>query len=212
MTLSSGYQIFETPNGKKLPYYLSLPRNFNEAKTYRVILAIPPGDQTKEFVGVYSGWFDYFRELGWVVISPVTPNDKLFFQGPERYLPRLLKSLDGKIKVFGNKFYLLGVSNGGISAFRASTLYPEKFHSITVLPGWPKPADENRLDKIIGIPINFVVGEIDERWRKKSEEFYETLKNLGADVSYEIIPGEGHMGFHRYPLDKLVNLLTRSCG
>jgi len=150
--------------------------------------------------------------LDWLIRDRYDPDHKLFFQGPERYIPQLLESFGGKIEVFGNKYYLLGVSNGGISAFRVGTLNPEKFHSITVMPGWPKPADENRLEKIVGIPINFVVGETDERWRKKSEEFYETLKNLGADVSHDVIPGEGHMGFHYYPLEKLENLLKRSCG
>jgi len=66
----------------------------------------------------------------------------------------------------GGKFYLFGISNGGISVFRVATLNPERFHSSTVLPGWP---DENRLDKVLDMPINYLVGEIDSHWRENSE-------------------------------------------
>jgi dipeptidyl aminopeptidase/acylaminoacyl peptidase len=205
----SGFKSLTTPRGKSLEYFLSLPKDFDKDKTYRTMLAIPPGAQTKEFLDAYSHWFDYFLTRNWIMVSPVTPDGKAFFQGSDRYLPYLMDQIQGEFKLAGDKFYLLGVSNGGISSFRVATLHPERFHSITVMPGWPKPADENRLKTIVDIPINFVVGEEDERWRKKSEEFYETLKKKGCDVTLEIVPSEGHMAFHRYPLDKLEKILIR---
>jgi predicted esterase len=206
---SSGYKALITPRGSKMQYFLSLPKNFDTKKTYRTILALPPGAQTKEFVDAYSNWFDYFAKRDWVMICPVTPDGKLFFQGSERYLLHLMDQLQSDLKISGDKFYLLGVSNGGISSFRIATLHPERFHSITVMPGWPKPADENRLEMIVEIPVNFVVGEDDERWRKKSEEFTGTLTKMGGDVFFELIPSEGHMAFHSYPLNKLEKLLMR---
>lgn len=210
MDSSSGYKVLTTSRGKRLEYFLSLPKGFDKDKTYRIILAIPPGEQTKSLVDAYSQWFEYFAEQGWIMISPVTPNGKLFFQGSERYLPYLMDHIQNEFKLEGDKFYLLGVSNGGVSSFRVATLHPERFHSITVMPGWPKPADENRLEKIVDIPVNFVVGEQDERWRKKSEEFYETLKKMGCDVTLEIVPSEGHLVLHSYPLNKLEELLLRT--
>ncbi|HSG43648.1 MAG TPA: hypothetical protein VLA72_10885 [Anaerolineales bacterium] len=204
-----GYKALNTPRGKPLEYFLSLPKEIDKNKTYRTILAIPPGGQTKEFVDAYLHWFDYFAKRGWILVSPATPDGKLFFQGSERYLPYLMDRIQDDFKLEGDKYYLLGVSNGGNSSFRVGTLHSERFHSITVMPGWPKPADENRLETIIDIPVNFVVGEQDERWLKKSEEFYETLKEMGCDVSLEIVPSEGHMVFHSYPLDKLEKLLMR---
>ena len=142
---------------------------------------------------------------------PVSLDGKLFFQGSERYVPYLMDRLQRELNLFGGKFYLLGVSNGGISAFRVATLNPERFHSITVMPGWPKPADEKRLDTILRIPINFAVGELDDRWRKKSEEFAGTLTKMGGDVYLEIIPLEGYAAFRSYPLEKLERFLLRNC-
>jgi dipeptidyl aminopeptidase/acylaminoacyl peptidase len=197
------------PRGKKLEYFLSLPKNFDAAKAYRIVLAIPPGEQKRSFVDAYSHWLDHFADRNWIMVSPVTPDGKLFFQGSERYLPHLMHHIRSEFKPDGNKFYLLGVSNGGISSFRVATLHPEHFHSITVMPGWPKPADQNRLEKIVDIPVNFVVGEEDDRWLKK--EFTETLKEMGGDVTVVIVPSEGHMAFHSYPTDKLEELLMRNC-
>ena len=204
-----GYKALNTPRGKSLEYFLSLPKDFDKDRAYRTILAIPPGGQTKEFVDAYSHWFDYFAKQSWITISPATPDGKLFFQGSERYLPYLMDQIQDDFQLEGDKFYLLGVSNGGNSSFRIATLHPERFHSMTVMPGWPKPADENRLETIVDIPVNFVVGEQDDRWLKKSEEFYKTLKKMGCDVTLEIVPSEGHMVFHSYPLDKLEKLLIR---
>ena len=209
MGSTTGYKTLTTPRGKSLEYFLSLPKDFDKDKTYRTIFAIPPGEQTKEFVDAYSHWFDYFAKRDWITISPVTPDGKLFFQGSERYLPYLMDQIQEDFNLAGDKFYLLGVSNGGISSFRVGTLHPERFHSLTVMPGWPKPADENRLKTIVDIPVNFVVGGQDDRWLKKSEEFHKTLKKMGCDVTLEIVPSEGHMAFHNYPLDKLEDLLIR---
>ena len=207
----SAYRTLTTSRGKKLEYFLSLPENFSAGNTYRTILALPPGEQTKSFVDDYRDWFDYFGKQGWVMVCPVAPDGKLFFQGSEQYLPYLMDHLLSELKPFGDRFYLLGVSNGGISAFRIATLQPDRFHSLTVMPGWPKPADEKRLEKLSGIPINFVVGENDDRWRKKSEEFTDTLSKLGGDVSFELIPAGGHLAFQSYSLARLKQLLMRNC-
>ena len=207
----SGFKILTTPRGKTLEYFLGLPKNFDSAETYRTILAIPPGAQDKSEVEPYMPWIEHFTKRNWVMICPVAPDGKLFFQGSERFLPYLMDLMQSELKLEGGKFHLLGVSNGGISSFRVATLHPEQFHSLTVMPGWPKPADENRLDRIVHIPINFVVGGEDVRWLKKSQEFTDTLKKMGADVSLDVLPGEGHMAFRAVRFDKLEELLMRNC-
>ena len=209
MDTTTGFKTLTTPRGKKLEYYLSLPENFDANKTYRTILAIPPGAQNKNEVEPYMPWIEYFAKQDWIMVCPVTPDGKAFHQGSERHLPYLMDNLQNEIKLYGDKFYLLGVSNGGISSFRVGTLHPERFHSITVIPGWPKPADENRLEKIVDIPINFIVGEEDFHWLKKSEEFADALTKMGANVSLEIIPDEGHTVFRAVKFDELKKLLIR---
>jgi pimeloyl-ACP methyl ester carboxylesterase len=117
--------------------------------------------------------------------------------------------IESQINLSAAKFYLLGVSNGGISAFRVATLNPERFHSVTVLPGWPKPADEKRLETLINVPINFLVGELDGRWRAKSELFVDKILSLGGDAKLEVIPGQGHMAFQTISAQRLIQIMQR---
>ncbi len=208
--MKGSFQTLTTPRGKKLEYFLGLPDEYDSGKTYRVILAVPPGPQDKSMVEEYLDWIDYFTKRGWIMVCPVTPDGRLFFQGSERYLPYLMDHIQNEIELHGGKFFLLGVSNGGVSAFRIATLHPERFHSITVMPGWPKPADQKRLESIVNIPVNFVVGELDERWRAKSEEFSAKLSELGCDVFFEVIPAQGHIAFHIYNLSELEKLIERN--
>jgi hypothetical protein len=62
---------------------------------------------------------------------------KLIFRESERYLPRTKNHIESRVKLVGGKI-LFGVNDGGVSAFRAVTLYPEHFRSITALTGWAK--------------------------------------------------------------------------
>ena len=200
-----------TSRGKQLEYLISLPESREEGGTYPTLFALPPGDQNREMAMVYNHWLRYFQEQGWVVCCPVAPEGELFFRGSERYLPRIMEHIEYQVKLEGGKFYLFGVSNGGISAFRVATLNPERFHSITVLPGWPKPADDKRLDKLLNLPINFLVGEMDSRWREKSELFFNRISKMGGDSILELIPGEDHFAFHSFPVEKLIQVIQRNC-
>ena len=199
-----------TPRGKRLEYLISVPETFEVGGTYPALLALPPGDQTREMALVYEPWLPTFREQGWIVCSPVAADGKLFFQGSERYLPKIMDHIEGQVNLAGGKFYLFGVSNGGISAFRVATLNPDRFHSVTVLPGWPKPADENRLDTLLDTPINFLVGELDGRWRIKSEEFSRKIAAMGGDSTLQVIPGEGHLAFQVMQVQELMRIILRN--
>ena len=206
----SNFNSLFTARGKQLEYLFSVPKMFEVGGAYPTLLALPPGDQTREMALVYEAWLPYFMQQGWVVCSPVAPGGELFFKGSERYLPQIMEDIESKVNPTGGKFYLFGISNGGISVFRVATLNPERFHSLTVLPGWPKPADENRLEKVLDKPINFLVGDSDSPWREKSELFYKKISQMGGDVWLEVIPGEGHMAFHSYPVQRLIQIIQRN--
>jgi pimeloyl-ACP methyl ester carboxylesterase len=199
-----------TSRGKQLQYLFSVPKDFKTGETYPTLLALPPGEQTRDLVMVYTSWLPTFQEKGWVVCSPVAPDGNLFFRGSERYLPQIMDHIEDQVNLAGGKFYLFGVSNGGISAFRVATLNPERFHSLTVLPGWPKPADEKRLDTLINMPVNFLVGELDGRWREKSKLFHDRIASMGGDSTLEVIPGEGHTAFHSIQVQRLLQIIQRN--
>ena len=181
-------------DGTPLEYGVVLPNDFVDGETYPVLLAFPPGPQTRAMVVAGNGyWGAEAQARGWVVVSPVAPGGTLFFQGSEQYLPEFLQRIEALYPPEGGKFHVGGVSNGGISSFRIATMMPEKFWSLTAVPGFPQPADFEQLDKLTDIPVTMYVGETDTRWVEQMTATEAELQRLGGQVSLTIVPNEGHV-------------------
>lgn len=191
------YYTLDLKDGSRLLYALVLPDDFDADKNYPALLAMPPGPQTLQMVesGLLRFWGKQAAKSGWIVVSPVAPDGVLFFRGSEVHIPQLLDHIQSKYKIEHNKFHIAGVSNGGRSSFRIAGLYPERFLSITVLPGYaPAEEDVKRLGKLKGMPINMFAGGDDIRWVEKMNETKQMLNELGIiEVTTKIFTGEGHV-------------------
>ncbi len=118
----------------------------------------------------------------------------MFFRDGAPYLSEFLDRLLGLFPVDGGKVHLTGISNSGLSAFRAAIDRPELFHSLTVLPGFPPDqADMARLARLVGIHITMLVRARDTQWIDRMEAAAVELARLGADVQYVIVPEAGHV-------------------
>ncbi len=181
-------------DGTLLEYGVVLPDKYEEGNTVPLLLAFPPGPQTRSMVAAGNGyWGAEAQKRGWVVVSPVAPNETLFFQGSEQYLPEFMERIAAIYPPEGDRFHLAGVSNGGISAFRIATMLPEKFASLTAVPGFPQPPDFEQLDKLTDIPIALYAGENDTSWVERMAETEAELQRLGGQVSFTVVPDEGHV-------------------
>ncbi len=189
------YYEMTLADGTAVTYGVVLPDNYEAGETYPVLLALPPGPQTEDMVaaGVEGYWGAEGQKRGWVVISPVAPNGRLFFQGSESVMPEFLERMAQLYPPEGEQFYLGGVSNGGISAFRIATAQPELFRAIAVLPGFPQSPDFQQLGKLTGIPVSMFVGERDTQWIQSMEAAQAELTRLGGEATLEIVPNEGHV-------------------
>lgn len=183
-------------NGRTLEYALVLPEHFDKNKPYPVLLALPPGDQSKQLVeaGLQLYWEDEAKRRGWVVVSPAAAEGESFYTGLEKELPALLDEVAKTVTFEGGKAHLAGVSNGGRSAYRVITEYPNRFLSLTVLPGIP-PDDETvaALERLKGIPVAAFAGGDDAEWSSGSQETKAKLDRLGVANTLEIVPGESHV-------------------
>jgi len=183
-------------NRRVIEYALVLPERFDKAVPYPVLLALPPGDQSRQMVeaGLHLYWEAEAKKRGWVVISPAAPDGDSFYDGAEKELPNLLDEISKSVLFEGGKVHLVGVSNGGLSAYRAITEYPSRFLSLTVLPGIPP---DNRalvaLDRLKGIPVAAFVGREDTAWVRGSRETKEKLDRLGIENTLEVVAGQGHV-------------------
>lgn len=114
-------------DGHTIDYALVLPDHFDKSKAYPVLLALPPGDQSRQMVeaGLNFYWEAEAKRRGWVVISPIAPSGENFYSGLERELPPLVDEVARSVRVEGGKVHLAGVSNGGLSAYRVITEFPD---------------------------------------------------------------------------------------
>lgn len=179
-----------------LDYAVVLPEGFQAGQTYPILLAMPPGEQNKKLAdyALEAYWAAEAHRRGWVVLSPLAPQGIRFFDGSETLIPGFLAQTAKQYTPEGGKYYLSGVSNGGLSAFRLAVTHPELFHSVLVLPGLPYSDEDFRnLERIKDIPVAMFAGaEEDEAWLKRMEATEEALTELGGQVSLEIVPGNGH--------------------
>ncbi len=194
----------------KLFYALVLPNGYDPEKAYPVLIALPPGAQTREMVqaGLSMYWETEARQRGWVVVSPQGPNDELFRTGDDSVMPVLFEDVLKHINVEGHRFHLAGVSNGGRAAFRIATQHPRDILSVTVLPGAP-PEEEDwaNLAALKDIDVTMFVGSRDRTWLRQTEKAAEELRLLGIEPDVRVIEGE-----HVVPVDpaELFTIFERS--
>ena len=139
----------------------------------------------------------------------LSPDGRLFFKGAEFVLPGFMDHLLDTYPVEDGKFYLLGVSNGGISAFRAGTLYPDRFRSITVVPGYPLDPDAARLAQLAELPVTMVVGERDGAWTERSQSTFDALTALGGNPHLVIVPDGDHFIYEGISPETLAAYILR---
>lgn len=180
-----------------IDYAIALPQNFVQGNEYPVLLAMPPGPQTRSMVqaGLDLYWGEAVRIDDWVVVSPAAPGRPLFFEGAETLIPEFLDRVAATYPPEGGKFHTAGISNGGLSVFRIALNHPERFHSLIAIPGFPRTEDEfSKLDSLTDIPVALFVGEKeDPAWFEQMERTAQTLEELGGMVTFVVADDEGHV-------------------
>ena len=201
----------ELKAGNTIEYGYIEPDDFDPSKEYPVLLALPPGAQNRQMVKAsFDLYWNQGGKNGWVIIAPAAPDGKFFNKGSEVLVPSFLEMMKKRYKPVGGKFHLAGVSNGGTSAFRIAGLYPDEFHSLIAMPGFPvNSADKKRLAKLKDIPVALFAGAKDTRWVNPMAETAEALKEQGTDVTFEKIAGQGHVIQKWQDGKKLFELLNK---
>jgi len=186
-----------TVQGTPIDVVVALPPGHVAGKAYPTVFTFPPGGQDRDLTLsiVKRTWAAEAAKRGWVVLSPAAPTTGLFYDGKSAALvPGLLDALTAEYPPAGGKVHLSGVSNGGLSAFRAVLDHPERFRSMVVWPGYPpESSDTAKLAGLKDVPVAMIVGGDDSGWRQSSEATRDALTKLGYKVSLDVRPGEGHI-------------------
>jgi dipeptidyl aminopeptidase/acylaminoacyl peptidase len=191
--MAAEYHSFAAADGTRINYAVVLPEDYQPGETYPVMLAFPPGPQTKAMVEAgLRFWEGEGARRGYVVVSPVAPRQGLYFQGGAPYIADIFAEISNRYDVAGGKVHVSGISNGGLSAFQAAAAFPELVKTITVLPGFPA-AGNQVLALLKDVPLIMFAGERDQGWITRMDATAEAMRRLGGDVHYEIVPNEGHV-------------------
>lgn len=183
-------------DGRTLNYWYIRPEGFDAAKAYPVVLALPPGPQTRPMVSAALNMFDpVARERGWVVISLEASDGRLFVREGGADIPALVSHLRSWCLVEGDKLFLAGASNGGVSAFRAALDEPTRYRAIAAYPGFaPEEDDYRHFDRLKTIPIRIFCGGDDTvAWHNATKRTQTTAAAAGCDATLEFLPTEGHV-------------------
>lgn len=190
---------FISDEAVEIEYQAIVPGSFKNGDAAPVILVLPPGDQNLRMALIAT---DYFRPRceaeGWIVVSPIAPtinNKPTDFTGEAaRHIPNLLRDLRTWVRPEGNKFHLVGLSRGGLSAFHIAPMLPKEFLSITVAPGYPAAPDVAEMSKLAGIPIRAFVGQEDTvPWHDGAKTLESQARKLKLDLQVTRVPGETHV-------------------
>lgn len=182
--------------GKAIDYVTVVPQGFEIGDPAPVLLAFPPGGQGLDLTrSVMEGtYLDEAVARGWVVISPAAPDGVLFFDGSEASVPGLMDWIEGWVELEGGRFHVAGISNGGLSSFRVAGQNADRMQSLVVFPGFPRTeSDRDALAALVEVPIRMFAGGNDTGWVEPMGETKSALDALGADVTFETFPGEGHV-------------------
>ncbi len=186
-----------TVQGTPIDVVVALPPGHVAGRAYPTVFTFPPGGQDRDLTIsiVKRTWAAEAARRGWVVLSPAAPATGLFYDGASAALvPGLLDALSAEYPPAGGKVHLSGVSNGGLSAFRAALDHPDRFRSLVVWPGYPpESSDAAKLVGLKNVPVVMIVGGDDSGWRQSAEATRDALTKLGGKVSLDVRPGEGHI-------------------
>ncbi len=194
------WRTFQVSADLAIRYALVLPEGFDPAQQavastrLPMVFALPPGSQNEALVeqGLALYWSEAARANRWIVASPAAPTGQLFHGAADGAALALAEALTAEFLPEGGRLHLAGVSNGGRSAFHLALDSPERWHSLTVLPGVaPEGAD---LSGLAQLPIALFGGGADEAWANGMRAAQEQLLAHGAPaVHLELFEGEGHV-------------------
>lgn len=190
-----GYHEIQSNDDKILRFALVLPEYYNKDQSYPVLLALPPGEQSQSQVefGLTQYWVKSSIQRNWIVVSPIAPDGVRFYEGSEELIPDLLDWVEERYLVEGNRFHIAGLSAGGISAFRIAINYPDKFHSLVALPGYPVGEDFDKLNQLQNIQIAMFVGYYDPSSIEEMDKTAQRLDELGIQFTYQLMLLDEHV-------------------
>lgn len=180
--------------GLPVTYKVVLPTGYDAARPHPVILVFTGGGQ--ELRGAEStltaDWRAEAERRGFVVVSPGTPNGRLFFEDADRIFPEFLDQIVRDYQPPGGKIHVAGHSNGGISVYHVAAKFPTYFTTVTGYPGLLDGPDVRLARSLKPMCLYMHVGDRDTGWMSAMQRQAETLKSDGFRIRITVERNQEH--------------------
>ena len=157
-----------------------------------VVVAFPWGAGDAGLLAglVETYWDDAAPAAGYAVVGVEIYGPGLAESAPV-VAPVLLEWIEQHLPEAAGEIVLTGASAGGVGVFHAALAMPGRVAAILAMPG--RYAGEGSLEALAGVPVLLMVGEYDQRWVTGAESTAERLRAAGAQVTLDVVPGQGHV-------------------
>jgi predicted peptidase len=202
-------KTYTDPAGKKLPYRLLLPDDYDKSKKYPLVLFLhgagERGDDNEAQLkhGVPEFARDENRKkYPCILIAPQCPSKLKWADWtvnaplakeptePNRLALELVDAIQKEYSVDPKRIYVTGLSMGGFGTWDLISRHPDKFAAAVPVCGG---GDPNQADKIARIPIWVFHGAQDNAVKvERSREMIEAIKKSRGMPKYTEYPKEGH--------------------
>ncbi len=201
-------KVYQNQKGKKLPYRLFIPDNYDRQRKYPLVLYLHGGgglgtDNLKQISGGNSFLIGLFTKaesqakFPCFVVAPQS-HDEGWVEGNDHQTPgkqlklvfELLERLQTDYSIDGERLYITGQSLGGFGTFAIINERPDLFAAAVPLCGG---GDESKANRIAHVPLWAFHGEKDEAVSvERSRRMIAALRRADGKPKYTEYSGEGH--------------------
>ena len=210
-TLKAGPQVltfFSDVDDSEQPYALYLPKNFDSAKKYPLVVSLHgagsnhrlnlrrvfgKSNQNGENDVEATRYFPEWRDVEYIVASPLA-RGTMGYQGiAEKDVYDVLDDVKKRFPIDDDRVYLTGLSMGGGGTLWLGLTRPDVWAAIA--PVCPAPPEETRdlAQNALNLPVHIFQGGADPVVKPEgTREWVKNFEGLGTKVEYDEYPGVSH--------------------
>jgi poly(3-hydroxybutyrate) depolymerase len=198
--------VVSTVDGSEQPYALYLPRSFDPARQYPLLISLHSEESNHRLnlsqvlglaalgaTGEDGARFPSLRDAELIVACPLA-RGSMGYQGiPEQDVYDVLADVERRFPVDPDRVYLTGISMGGGGALWLAETRPDLWAGAAVLCADTMPGSEELAANLLNVPLRLYHGEADtivpvaasRAWQKR-------LLDLAVPAAYTEYPSTRH--------------------
>ena len=157
-----------------------------------VVLAFPwGGGDANLLLGLMDSYWDQAAPAAGYAVVGVEVYGPGMETNAGAVMAAVLGWIDENLAGASGDIVMTGASAGGVGVFHAALAVPDRVGGIIAMPG--RYSGDSTLAELTGIPVWMMVGEDDANWVTRSEATAKLLEAAGAEVTHEVMQGQGHV-------------------